>query len=33
MSVTAANSVSSSLSVTPGGVGVTQALNVVVLNG
>jgi uncharacterized membrane protein YbhN (UPF0104 family) len=31
VSVTAANSVSSSLSVTPGGVGVTQALNVVVL--
>jgi uncharacterized membrane protein YbhN (UPF0104 family) len=33
MSVTAANSLSSSLSVTPGGVGVTQALNVAVLNG
>jgi uncharacterized membrane protein YbhN (UPF0104 family) len=31
VSVTAANSVSSSVSVTPGGVGVTQALNVVVL--
>jgi uncharacterized membrane protein YbhN (UPF0104 family) len=31
MAVTGANSVSSSLSVTPGGVGVTQALNVVVL--
>jgi uncharacterized membrane protein YbhN (UPF0104 family) len=33
MAVTGANSISSSLSVTPGGVGVTQALNVVVLNG
>ena len=31
LAVTGANSVSSSLSVTPGGVGVTQALNVVVL--
>jgi uncharacterized membrane protein YbhN (UPF0104 family) len=31
VAVTGANSVSSSLSVTPGGVGVTQALNVVVL--
>ena len=31
ISVTGANSVSSSLSVTPGGVGVTQALNVAVL--
>ncbi len=31
IAVTGANSVSSSLSVTPGGVGVTQALNVVVL--
>ncbi|MFL5824543.1 MAG: lysylphosphatidylglycerol synthase domain-containing protein [Solirubrobacteraceae bacterium] len=31
MAVTGANSVSSSLSVTPGGAGVTQALNVVVL--
>lgn len=31
MAITGANSVSSSLSVTPGGVGVTQALNVLVL--
>ena len=31
LSVTGANSISSSLSVTPGGAGVTQALNVVVL--
>ena len=31
VAVTGANSVSSSLSVTPGGVGITQALNVVVL--
>lgn len=31
IAITGANSVSSSLSVTPGGVGVTQALNVVVL--
>jgi uncharacterized membrane protein YbhN (UPF0104 family) len=31
IAVTGANSISSSLSVTPGGVGVTQALNVVVL--
>jgi uncharacterized membrane protein YbhN (UPF0104 family) len=31
MAITGANSLSSSLSVTPGGVGVTQALNVVVL--
>jgi hypothetical protein len=33
LSVTGANSISSSLSFTPGGVGVTQALNVVVLEG
>ncbi len=33
IAVTGANSVSSSLSFTPGGVGVTQALNVVVLEG
>ena len=31
LAVTGANSISSSLSFTPGGVGVTQALNVVVL--
>jgi hypothetical protein len=33
IAVTGANSVSSSVSVTPGGAGVTQALNVVVLEG
>ncbi len=33
MAITGANSISSSLSFTPGGVGVTQALNVVVLEG
>jgi uncharacterized membrane protein YbhN (UPF0104 family) len=33
MAVTGANSISSSISVTPGGVGVYQALNVVVLGG
>ena len=33
MAVAGANSISSSLSFTPGGVGVTQALNVVVLEG